>query len=186
MNSLGNVTNPICWAIIPEAESAEVMKGTWKAVQAAAIMLMAKFRPCGRQYPTCNVVMDLLGCELVREYLTRPTFTDGVLEVDLTLSDRSLGWGSFTREIFKTEPNMCRNRVTAIPASNHSQKKYFKSQEVYDTYYDEVVRLSRIGNEVVAEKAHLAMVSWLEVQLEDPEAADYYHKTWSLANGYGR
>ena len=40
VSSLGNVTNPICWAIIPEAESAEVMTGTWKAVQDAAIMLM--------------------------------------------------------------------------------------------------------------------------------------------------
>ena len=130
--------------------------------------------------------MDLRGCDLVREYMTRSTFTDGVLEVDLTLSDWSLGWGSFTREIFKTEQNMCRNQVTAIPASNHSQKKYFKSQKVYYTYNDEAVRLSRIGNEVVAEKAHLAMVCWLEVQLEDPEAADYYHKTWSLASGYGR
>ena len=186
VNSLGNVTNPVCWAIIPEAESAEVMKGTWKAVQAAAIMLMAKFRPCGRQCPTCDMAMDLLGCELVREYMTRSTFTDGVLEVDLTLSDRSLGWGSFTREIFKIEPNMCRNHVTAIPAANHSQRKYFKSQDVYDTYYDEAVRLSRIGNEVIAEKAHLAMVRWLRDELKDPSAANYYEKTWSLVSGYGR
>ena len=46
VNSLGNVNNTICWAIITEAESAKVMKGTWKAVQYAAIMLMTTFRPC--------------------------------------------------------------------------------------------------------------------------------------------
>ena len=63
---------------------------------------------------------------------------------------------------------MCSNHVTAIPAANHSQHKYFKEPKVYDTYNDEVVRLSRIGNEVVAEKTHLAMVRWLHDVLEDP------------------
>ncbi len=50
--------------------------------------------------------------------------------------------GSFTRDIFHFDPNMCHNHVTAIPAANHSQHKYFKLWDVYDTYYDEVVRLS--------------------------------------------
>ena len=186
VNSLGNVNNTICWAIIPEAESAEVMKGTWNAVQDAAIMLMTTFRPCGRQCPTCDMVMDLLGNDNVKEYLTRSTCTSGLLEVDLTLSDRSLGWGSFTREIFGFDPNICRNHVTAIPAAQHSQVNYFKSREVYDTYYDEVVRLSKVGHEVVARKGHEAMVDWLRNDLEDPEGADYYHKTWSLDSGYGR
>ena len=85
VNSLGNVSNPICWAIIPEAESANVMKGTWKAVQDAAIMLMSNFKPCGRQCPTCDMVMDILGNDNVKEYLTRSTSRSGLLEVDLTL-----------------------------------------------------------------------------------------------------
>ena len=37
---------------------------------------------------------------------------------------------------------MCRNHVTAIPNANHAQLKYFRSRDVYDTYYDEVVRVS--------------------------------------------
>jgi hypothetical protein len=57
---------------------------------------------------------------------------------------------------------------------------------VYDTYYDEVVRLSRVGDEVVAKKCHEAMVTWIKDDLEDPEGADYYHSTWSLDSGYGR
>ena len=50
----------------------------------------------------------------------------GKFDVGLTLCDQSLGWGSFTRETFGFDPNMCRNHVTAIPAANHSQQKYFK------------------------------------------------------------
>ena len=38
VNSLGNVNNPVCWAIIPETESADVLKGLWKAVQDAVIL----------------------------------------------------------------------------------------------------------------------------------------------------
>jgi hypothetical protein len=69
----------------------------------------------------------------------------------MTLSAiRVLRWGSFTRDIFHFVPNMCCNHVTAIPAANHSQQKYFKSLDVYDTYYDEVVQLSKVGHEVVA------------------------------------
>ncbi len=81
---------------------------------------------------------------------------------------------------------MCRNHVTAIPAANHAQLKYFRSRDVYDTYYDEVVRLSRVGDEVVARKCHEVMVTWIKDDLEDPEGADYYHNTWSLESGFGR
>ncbi len=42
-----------------------------------------------------------------------------------------------------------------------------------DTYYDEVVRLSRVGDEVVARKCHKVMVTWIKDYLEDPEGADY-------------
>ncbi len=70
VNSHGNVNNTICWAIIPEAESAVAIKGTWKAVQDAVIMLMRNFWPCdkfGPSYcPTCDMVMDLLRAPLVR------------------------------------------------------------------------------------------------------------------------
>jgi hypothetical protein len=88
VNSLGNVNNTICWAIIPEAESADVMKGTWKAVRDAAILLMHKFRPCHNfdvvHYPTCDMVMDLLGAPLVKDYQSRSTFESGLTEVGTT------------------------------------------------------------------------------------------------------
>ncbi len=89
VNSLGNVNNTICWAIIPEAESAVAIKGTWKAVQYAAIMLMRNFQPCDKfgssHCPKCDMVMNLLGAPFVRDYLARSTFESGVLEVGATL-----------------------------------------------------------------------------------------------------
>ncbi len=118
------MNNMICWAVIPEAESANVMKGTCKAVQDVAILLMYKFRPCNTtsgllSCPTCDMVMDLLGFNLVREYQTQSTFDSGLLE------DRV--WDGFSHVIFYFDLNMYHNHVTAIPAANHSQQKFFKS-----------------------------------------------------------
>ena len=186
VNSLGNVNNTICWAIIPEAESAEVFKSTWKAVQDAAMLLMIRFRHCGRDCATCDMIKDLMSNEHVRQFMTGRSLVEGKFDVGLTLCDRSLGWGSFTRETFGFDPNMCRNHVTAIPAANHSQQKYFKSPSVYDTYYDEAVRVSKIGHETVARKAMEAMVTWIKEELEDEEGAKYFHKTWSMDSGFGR
>ncbi len=39
VNSIGHVNNPVCWAIIPESESKEIILSTWRAVQAAAMMV---------------------------------------------------------------------------------------------------------------------------------------------------
>ncbi len=44
VNSLGNVNNPVCWAIIPETENTDVLKGLWKAVQDAVILII-RFSP---------------------------------------------------------------------------------------------------------------------------------------------
>ena len=109
-----------------------------------------------------------------------------MLEVDQTLSDRSLGFGKFTRDTFSFDANMCRNHVTAIPAANHSQQRQFKSRETYDRFYDEVVRFSQVGHEAIAVKCDEAMIKWISDVLEDPVAAEYYNKTWSLASGHGR
>jgi hypothetical protein len=46
VNSLGNVNIPVCWAIIPETESADIIKGLWKAVQDAVILIIRHFKPC--------------------------------------------------------------------------------------------------------------------------------------------
>ena len=186
VNSLGNVSNSICWAIIPEAESAEVFKSTWKAVQDAAMLLMIRFRHCRQECSTCDMIHDLMRNDNVRQFMSTSLFEAGKFPVELTLCDRSLGWGSFTRETFGFDPNMCRNHVTAIPAANHSQQKYFRSPSVYDTYYDEAVRVSKIGHETVARKALEAMVTWINDDLEDEEGAKYFDKTWSLASGFGR
>jgi hypothetical protein len=81
---------------------------------------------------------------------------------------------------------MCRNHVTAILTANHSQEKYFKLQSVNDTYCDEVVRVSKIGNETVTKKALEAMVTWIRDDLKDEHGTNNFYKTWSLDSGYGR
>ena len=188
VNSLGNVNNPVCWAIIPETESADVLKGLWKAVQDTVIMLMRQFKPCDDicGCDACAMVANLMASRNIQEYMKRPSFEAGVLEVDQTLSDRSLGFCKFTRETFGFDPNMCRNHVSAIPAANHSQQRQFKCRETYDAYYDEVVRLAHVGQETIAVKCDEAMIVWIKDVLQDPVGADYYEKTWSLASGHGR
>jgi hypothetical protein len=84
---------------------------------------------------------------------------------------------------------MCRNHVTAIPASNHLQQRQYKSRETYDAYYDEVVRLAHVGHETIAVKCDEAMIIWIKDVLEDPVGTDYYDKsdkTWSLSSGHSR
>ena len=61
--------------------------------------------------------------EHVRQFMTGRSLVEGKFDVGLTLCDRSLGWGLFTRDTFGFDQNMCRNHVTAIPAANHSQQK---------------------------------------------------------------
>ncbi len=62
VNSLGNVNNPVCWAFIPENESADVLKGLWKAVQDAVILIIRHFKPCEDicGCKACAMVVNLL------------------------------------------------------------------------------------------------------------------------------
>ena len=103
-----------------------------------------------------------------------------------TLSDQSKGWTAFTVEEFGFDPNMCVNHTTRIPAANYSQAKYYKSREVYDEMYDYMVRISKLGMESIADKAHEAVERFLNDERDDQSGAEYFHKTWSLASGHGR
>ncbi len=101
VNSLGNVNNPICWAIIPEPESANVLKGAWKAVQDAIKMIICDFKPCeDLSCEPCAVVRNLTVSENILKYKERSTFASGLIKADQTLSDRNLGFGKFTRDTF--------------------------------------------------------------------------------------
>ena len=46
------------------------------------------------------------------------------------------------------------NHFLGIAAAQYTHRKYFKSQENYDRYYDAMVRVQKIGVEVIGEKAH--------------------------------
>ena len=58
VNSIGNVNNPICWAIIPETTEGQVTyTGTWHCVRDSIILLL-------RTYVTCD---GCDACDAVRE-----------------------------------------------------------------------------------------------------------------------
>jgi hypothetical protein len=156
-------------------------------VQDAVILIIRHFKPCADKCgcEACAMVVNLLASHST-EYKKHPTFAAGVLEVDQTLSDCSLGFCKFTHDTFCFDPNMCRNHVTAIPAANHSKQRQFKSRETYDAYYDEVIRLAHVGHETITVKCDEAMIIWIKDVLEDPVGVDYYDKMWSLSSGHGR
>jgi hypothetical protein len=76
--------------------------------------------------------------------------------------------------------NMCIKRGTGIPAANYTPAKYCKTPDVYDLVYDLMVRITKIGIETIAEKAHLALPSYLIKEHDDEDGAVYFEKTWSL------
>ncbi len=49
VNSIPHVNNPVCSAVIPESESKQVIQGTWRAAQAAAIMIMKQYTVCDKE-----------------------------------------------------------------------------------------------------------------------------------------
>jgi hypothetical protein len=67
-----------------------------------------------------------------------------------------------------------------IPASNYSQQKYCISREVYDAFYDFMVRIGRVGIEKIAEKGRVMLPIKLRDVLNDPAGADFFEKTWSF------
>ncbi len=115
----------------------------------------------------CSSIHDLLTKPFVIQFMNQASFKQDKFDVDATLSDAIAGWTATSIEEFQLEPNMCFNHVTGIPAANYSQAKCFKSQEVYDFVHDYVVRISRIGIEVIAAKAHFALPRYLIEEHED-------------------
>jgi hypothetical protein len=129
VNSIGHVNNPVCWAIIPESESKEIIQCTWRSVQVAAMMLMKKIKLCDDDdCGVCSCICDLLAMPLDVQFMNQPSFKEDKFDVDATLSDCCKGWTAATIEEFQIEANMCINHVTWIPAANYSQAKYYKSR----------------------------------------------------------
>ncbi len=49
-----------------------------------------------------------------------------------------------------------------------------------------MVRVQKIGVEVICEKAHELVESFMTEELDDMRAFDRWHTTWSLKSAYGR
>ena len=126
VNSVPQVNNPVCFAVIPEVETKKVCQGMWRAVQSTAFMIMKLIKTCPD--PGCNAcccIKDLMGMKLVKDFLASPLFEQEKFEVLATLSDQ---WTAFSLEEFSFDPNMRINHTTGIPAANYSQAKYYKSR----------------------------------------------------------
>jgi hypothetical protein len=59
--------------------------------------------------------------------------------VDAALCDHLVDFHNFADEEFGLEANTCDNHFLGIAAAQYSHRKYFKSQENYDQYYDNMV-----------------------------------------------
>ena len=187
VNSVPHINNPVCWAIIPEIESKEVIQGTWRAVQTAAFMMIKQTKLCADpNCMTCRTIHELLVNVEVEDFLKTDNGRASLFKVHSTLSDRSLGWCAFSHEEFGIPPNTCVNHTTGIPAANRSQRKYYKTEEIYDEMYDFMKKIAKLGIEVIVEKAHEAVQRFLINDRDDPAGAKYFHDTWSISSGHGR
>ena len=120
VNSIQLVFNQVCFAVIPDTESKEVIQGTWRAAEAAAIMIMKEYNICSEEdCKVCARVRELMAMppSHVQHYMTKPEFALDKMDVIVALSDCSLGWTSFSLEEFGMEANMCTNHSTGILAS---------------------------------------------------------------------
>lgn len=108
VNSIPHVNNPVCFAVIPEYESKQMIQRTWRAAQAAAIMIMKQYQVCENDdCQTNRCVAQLMAMPHVQHYMQKPQLEENKMEVLVALSDGSKGWTSFSHEEFGFEPNMC-------------------------------------------------------------------------------
>jgi hypothetical protein len=92
--------------------------------QGAAMLMIKSYKVCYESYDpdclACSTDRDLLQEKMVVEFRATNKFKNSLLLTDATLSDRSLGWYSFTHEEFDFDPNTGNNHITWIPAANYS------------------------------------------------------------------
>jgi hypothetical protein len=188
VNSLGHVNNPICWAIIPEkTEGRKTYAETWYCVEEAAIKALCDYKCCDdADCETCFMVTDLRMSPRVQQKMKTKAFKSGQLEVEATLCDHLRDFHNFSKEVFNLEANTCDNHFLGIQAANYSQRKYFLSQQNYDKFYDVMVRIQKISMEIVCNKAHDLVESFMVDELNDTRAWDWWSRNWSMESGFGR
>jgi hypothetical protein len=96
------------------------------------------------------------------------------------------GWRRIALQVFILEANTCDNHFLGIQAANYSQRKYFLSQQNYDKFYDVMVRIQKISMEIVCNKAHDLVESFMVDELNDTRAWDWWSRNWSMESGFGR
>ncbi len=125
---------------------------------------------CCDDCEACSMFRDLRDSREVKAFMRTEAFKDGKLKVDATLCDHQGGFHAFTEEEFRFQANTCENHALGIGAANYTHVKYFLNQANYDKWYDRAVRMSKIGIELVRERADELMKPFMEDVIEDPQS----------------
>jgi hypothetical protein len=120
VSSLGHVSNPLCWALIPEtAESEVTYTGTFRSFQDAVILVLKTYICCGdAECTACGLFQELRESRNVQQFMRTDEYKAGKLHVDATLCDHHLGFHKFTSDEFGFEANTCVNHALGIGAAN--------------------------------------------------------------------
>ncbi len=106
VNSIGRVSNSLCWAFIPETTEGQVTyTGTWRCIRNTVILVLNEFVVCDVDgCETCQALKDLRESARVMKFIMMwsDEFKAGQfkLVVDATLCDLQLGFHNFTWEEF--------------------------------------------------------------------------------------
>ncbi len=191
VSSLGHVSNPLCWALIPETTEGEIIySGTYQTFRDAVILVLKSFVCCCDDCEACWMVHKLRNSPRVKKFMRSDEYKAGKLHVDATLCDHHFGFHNFTREEFGFEANTCVNHTLGIGAANYTHPKYFRSGDNYDEWKDCACCMSEIDIEAIRIKADVLMQEYMEETLGDPEAyrwwsATLLHGPWSQDLGSG-
>ena len=110
INSLGHVSNPLCWALIPETTEGQVTyTGTWHNVRDSVILILKTFVPCDSDCEDCKAVMELVRSQRVQIFMRSEEYKAGQLVVDATLSSKDdpapALFNAMTQEIYDMGTN---------------------------------------------------------------------------------
>jgi hypothetical protein len=102
---------------LPRPESKEICQGPWKAAQDAALLMIKSYKVYDDLIRliclACSTFRNLLQEKVLVEFRATHKFKDSLFSVDATLSERSLGWYSFTHDEF----GPCKARAADAPPS---------------------------------------------------------------------
>jgi hypothetical protein len=89
---LQHVSNPLCWALIPETTEGEVTySGTYRTFRDAVILVLKSF-VCCEDCEACWMLHEQRNSPRVKQFMRSDEYKAGKLHVDAALCDHHLGF----------------------------------------------------------------------------------------------